>query len=342
METNLLMKLEREITFDKDSHGKSKKAQEPAYLKKAQEPGKSKKAQEPGKSKKAQEPGKPNKAQEPMECDGSSTAENNKNIEDNLKRFQEANEILRTLHKDEFRRKFDNPDMATCWLNSCLQLVLAAMDHNADQVIFNSELGEELLRLQSSESFESLDPTTVKIILVTSEDTRISIRLSELVQEITDQEELEHQTQTVEGMRLDLLRGQQCVRDFFVCLNENLLSWPDVFSFLSFEMTNSTTCSLCHHRNESNVTQLYVELQVPPTNSNLKDFVEDSFNEGTEVGRNCQDGCKQFSVGSHRSTLADIDKTQFIIIILTRGVQTLDGYHLVRNEVHSTDDIFIR
>ena len=109
-------------------------------MKKAQEPGKSRKAQEPGKSKKAQEPGKPKKAQEPMECDGSSTAENKKNIEDNMKRFQEANEILRNLHKNEFRRKFDNRDMATCWLNSCLQLVLAAMDHNADQIIFNSEL----------------------------------------------------------------------------------------------------------------------------------------------------------------------------------------------------------
>ena len=90
------------------------------------------------------------------------------------------------------------------------------------------------------------------------------------------------------------------------------------------------------------MTQLYVELQVPPSNSNLKEFVEESFNEGAEVGRNCQDGCKRFCVGSHRSTLAAIDKTQFIIIILTRGVQTLDGYHLVCNEVQSTDDIFIR
>jgi hypothetical protein len=79
----LTNEIREKITFDKDSHGKSKKAQEPAYLKKAQEPGKSKKAQEPGKSKKAQEPGKskkaqepgkPNKAHEPMECDGSSTA----------------------------------------------------------------------------------------------------------------------------------------------------------------------------------------------------------------------------------------------------------------------------
>ena len=28
-----------------------------------------------------------------------------------------------------FRRKFKNLDMATCWLNACLQLVLAALDH---------------------------------------------------------------------------------------------------------------------------------------------------------------------------------------------------------------------
>ena len=35
-----------------------------------------------------------------------------------------------------FRRRFKNPDMATCWLNSCLQLVLSAMDQNTSDYLF--------------------------------------------------------------------------------------------------------------------------------------------------------------------------------------------------------------
>ena len=32
----------------------------------------------------------------------------------------------------KFARKFRNPDMATCWLNSCLQLLLTAIDYDED------------------------------------------------------------------------------------------------------------------------------------------------------------------------------------------------------------------
>ena len=37
-----------------------------------------------------------------------------------------------------FQRRFLNPDMATCWLNSCLQIVLCAMDQNSVGHLFNS------------------------------------------------------------------------------------------------------------------------------------------------------------------------------------------------------------
>ena len=73
----------------------------------------------------------------------------------------------------KFQRRFRNPDMATCWLNSCLQLVLCALDHNSDNHVFNSELGLQLNKLQLNVRGGSLDPTFVKDIIVGCEDIRI-------------------------------------------------------------------------------------------------------------------------------------------------------------------------
>lgn len=43
-----------------------------------------------------------------------------------------------------FNRKIRNPDMATCWLNACLQLIFTAFDHSREEVDLISELGSEL------------------------------------------------------------------------------------------------------------------------------------------------------------------------------------------------------
>ena len=49
-----------------------------------------------------------------------------------------------------FKRMFSNLDQTTCWLNSCLQLILNAMDHSDCKLSWTSELGKELSRLQST------------------------------------------------------------------------------------------------------------------------------------------------------------------------------------------------
>ena len=105
-----------------------------------------------------------------------------------------------------------------------------------------------------------LNPTEVKNILVACEDTRIATRLSELEAEINDQFELERQTRVIQSFRLNMRTGQQCVRDFFVLINENLLNWPFVYTFLAFQVITSTTCLNCGLRSESETTQLYEEM----------------------------------------------------------------------------------
>ena len=160
-------------------------------------------------------------------------------------------DVINANRNPIFNRRFINPDMATCWLNACLQLILGALDLNLDADLFDSELGHELEQLRLNPGGGSLDPTSVKDIIVTCEDTRIATRLSELQSEIFDQEELNRQSEVVQSMRLNLRSGQQCVRDFFVALKENLLSWPDVYNYLAFQMVNSTTVEIkatqkCH------------------------------------------------------------------------------------------------
>ena len=144
---------------------------------------------------------------------------------------------------------------------------------------FTSELGQELLKLRTQTEDMSLNPPIIKDIIGTSEDTRIATRLSELSYQIINQHYLTQQSRQIRDLRLDLKSGQQCVRDFFICLNENLVSWPDVYSTFAFSLTHITECSTCKHKNESETTQLYLEMPVPNNESNLKESVENFLTE---------------------------------------------------------------
>ena len=242
----------------------------------------------------------------------------------------------------KFSRKFNNLDQTNCWLNSCLQLILASIDHSELRENLTSELGLELMRLHDSDTNFSLDSTNVKHIIVTAEDTRIATRMSELSAEVEDQFQLEHSMQTVENLRLNLISGQQCVRDFFLCLNENILSWPDVYFRFGFKITHATKCTSCQHSYQSETQQTYVELQVPPDGSNLNDYVEGFFNNCTTVGRFCENECKKIVPAERTSKVTSASETEFITVILTRAMETLDGYQLNENRVNSTNDVFIR
>ena len=84
--------------------------------------------------------------------------------------------------------------------------------------------------------------------------------------------------------------GQQCVRDFFVCLNQNLGDWFDVYKMFDFTTTNSSKCISCGHLNETEQNQIYIEMDVPPPLSNLNEFVEHYFHESSMVDYRCEDG----------------------------------------------------
>ena len=216
------------------------------------------------------------------------------------------------------------------------------MDYDDNAKLFNSELGKELLVLQSSIQNDSLNPTNVKNILVSTEDLRITIRLSELTTEITDQTQIEEQSRQIRKMRLDLSRGQQCVRDFFICLNQNLSSWPDVISSFTFKLKHSTECLQCKITNQYETDQTYFEIPVPPDNSELNEYIEEFLNEESLVGVDCEDGCAKFSQKIKRTMMTCTNQAGFLLVILTRGLDGVGGFQLVQNKTVSTNDIYIR
>ena len=84
-------------------------------------------------------------------------------------------------------------------------------------------------------------------------------------------------------------------------------------------------------------------MDVPPDGSNMKYFIEDTFNGCTAVEAMCTGSCNQSRMKQKRAELVPSMLSNFIIVILSRGQRTVDdGYHFVTNRVTVTDDINIR
>ena len=96
-----------------------------------------------------------------------------------------------------------------------------------------------------------------------TEDTRIALRKSQIMSQIQDRAEPTRQMNQVGQVHLNLRTGQQCVRDFFLCLNENAANWIDLHDFLSFDVVDSTTCNHCHKENKADHRQTYLEMVGP-------------------------------------------------------------------------------
>ena len=157
-----------------------------------------------------------------------------------------------------------------------------------------------------------------------------------------DDIEVQRKSNLAKSQKLDFLSGQQCIRDFFICLELNNCSLPEVASLFAFSTTNSSICCACEQKMQSTSEQLYIELFVPPDNSNLNEHIEEYFNMSELLGRVCEDGCKAFTQAEKRNQLTGGSQTKFILVILARGIASEDGFSSNRNKVLATNDVFIR
>ena len=55
------------------------------------------------------------------------------------------------------------------------------------------------------------------------------------------------------------------------------------------------------------------------------------------VSRTCEDGCKSLADAEKRSRLKSIHATEYIIVVLSRAVQTIEGLKMLKNKITPRD-----
>ena len=103
---------------------------------------------------------------------------------------------------------------------------------------------------------------------------------------------------------------------------------------------NSSMCLACKHKNESEQSQIYLEMEVPPDGSKISEYVEELINMSSIVQYHCQDGCQSYFQAENRTQIKS--NPEFLIIILRRSIMTENGPEIVENNLESISDILIR
>ena len=83
-------------------------------------------------------------------------------------------------------------------------------------------------------------------------------------------------------------------------------------------------------------------MPIPPSNSELKHQIEDFLNDKSESEHQCQEGCGDVTKKIKETSITNLEEANFITIILTRGIETMDGFQLINEEVKSTANVNIR
>ena len=223
-------------------------------------------------------------------------------------------------------RYFSNPDQASCWINSCLQVVLTALDHLNPPSQNGSLLYNYLMFLQDSERTMPLDPTEIKNIIYLQEQRRI------IEKRVSPIQRLFHFADTTATNEVDLCleamesQKQQDCRDFFECLLPNKEAWPDVVGLFEFSVTESIVCSSCGHISRQGTIDevTFLRLQCPENATPLHEMILQTLSSFIPDWR-CEDGCKKKTGGNHCLKVMDVSKLMFLTTIVNRLQQTRDG-----------------
>merc|ERR1712055_1046999 len=93
------------------------------------------------------------------------------------------------------------------------------------------------LYMQNLPVNQSLDPAVIRQLLSEADESRIESEVAEYTQEYAhDPRELRRRLRDLNALRLNLGVGQQCVRDFFLCMRENRLNWLDLYTFFQHKI----------------------------------------------------------------------------------------------------------
>jgi hypothetical protein len=239
------------------------------------------------------------------------------------------------------QRRIINPDAETCWLNSCLQLVLTTLDHKDDVSPTGSVLWNDLLWMQGKNPSVVLDPTDVKHVVLKTERQRIvreNVAPNHMLFDLGNLPICYDHTRQIRRDRI----GQQDCKDFFYCLDENRQAWPDVFDLFKINTLSETECYSCNNVSTQEVSgneRTFITLTCPSTNVSMKHYIEDKMN-GNELVQDWrdEDGCGKLSVGKMRTRITNIKETDYILFVLERLIRVDGDLHIVRTKVHVDEE----
>ena len=232
-------------------------------------------------------------------------------------------------------------------MNSCLQLVLAALDHSNDLSNEGSELWKMLLTLKDCDESQSLSSLPVRDLLLKKELDRITET------DVPPAHRLFHYAGTKQRNKRYLKAlssekgfGQQDCKDFFYCLEENQEHWRDVHQLFSFSYRKLTTCFSCEEvsRQDASTPTPHIMLECPETDMSIRDLIRRNFNEPEIVTDwRHQDGCGQVTNGHHQLKIEKLTEVQFLIIIVERLTQNNHGALVInKSNIEMASDISIK
>ena len=222
-------------------------------------------------------------------------------------------------------RTFSNQDLASCWMNSCLQSLLCVLDNVEELQTSGTELWESLFYLKNQAKTTPIDPGVIKEILYRIEKQRI------IYFGINPESRLFHfnMTNALTFAELNMVQpgGQQDCKDFFLCLAESKENWDDIYSLFKFSMKTYTVCSHCGESSSSGVVydQMILNLNAPTEPVPINNHIACKIKWPTVVsGWRDEDGCNMVTDGQNFTKITDVTNMEFLIVIIER-LTVVDG-----------------
>ena len=267
-----------------------------------------------------------------------------KHVSQKRKLNEQNVEDPRPKKKKIAHRHFSNPDQASCWMNSCLQAVLIALDHLDSPVRNGSPLYNYLMYFQDPERVMPLDPTEIKNLIFHQEKKRI---VEKNVSPVFRHFHFEGTTSSNEAdLCIEALerQGQQDCRDFFSCILSNKKAWPDVCKLLSFSIEEYTVCISCGFTSRSGISDdvPFLRLDCPLHSTPLHEMIEQLNGQSVHRDWKCESVCKKVTGGKHFTKIVNVSTTTFLTTIVNRLIHDENGsLQILNTKCSVTDDVII-
>ena len=237
-------------------------------------------------------------------------------------------------------RYFSNPDQASCWMNSCLQAVLTALDHLNSPVQNGSPFYNYLMYFQDSERVMPLDPTEIKNLIFHQEKRRIvETNVSPVFRHFhfegtTSSNEADLCVEVLERQR------QQDCRDFFSCILSNKKAWPDVSNLFEFSIEEFTVCLSCGFSSRSGKIEdvPFLPLDCPSHSTPLQEMIEKLNGQSVRKDWKCESVCKRVTGGKHFTKVIDVSSITFFTTVVNRLIRHESGSLKILNTKCSVTD----